>query len=53
MNYHDRAQAGIKIAKMLLDSNSSNDEAFYDAAAYHAQQGIEKELKHILASGFR
>ena len=36
MNYHDRAQADIKIAQMLIDSNSSNDEAFYDVAAYHA-----------------
>lgn len=50
MNYHDRSQADIKVAKYLISAqgNPSNDEGIRDIAAYHVQQAIEKELKHLL-----
>ena len=50
MNYHDRAEWDIIVAKLLLlpENNPTNDEALTDYAAYHTQQAIEKELKHIL-----
>ena len=50
MNYHDRAIADISAAKIIMSpsGNPTNDEALYDIAAYHVQQSIEKELKHIL-----
>ena len=46
----ERADADIRLAEKLCSSewNPSNDEMMYDMAAYHAQQGIEKLLKHIL-----
>ena len=50
MNYHDRAIADIFVAKSLMSpfGNPTNDEGIRDIAAYHVQQGIEKEMKHIL-----
>ena len=50
MNYHDRARADILVAKSLMSpsGNPTNDEGIRDIAAYHVQQGIEKEMKHIL-----
>ena len=50
MNYHDRGAGDIFVAKTLLapGGNPNGDESVYDIAAYHTQQGIEKELKHIL-----
>ena len=50
MNYHDKAEADIKTAKLLISpqGNPTNDELLYDNGAYHVQQAYEKELKHIL-----
>ena len=50
MNYHDRAMADIFVAKSLMSpsGNPTNDEGIRDIATYHVQQGIEKEMKHIL-----
>ena len=45
----DRAAADIKSARLILSQNE-NDELFTDIAAYHAQQGIEKLVKFVLAS---
>ena len=49
-DFHDRAITDIETASLLLSEkvNPTHDEGFYDIAAYHVQQGIEKELKHIL-----
>lgn len=50
MNFHDRGNGDITVARMILSptGNPTNDESVYDIAAYHVQQGIEKELKYIL-----
>ncbi len=50
MNYHDRGAVDIHVARILMSpfGNPGNDEGVYDAAAYHVQQAIEKELKYIL-----
>lgn len=50
MNYHDRAQWDVYIAELLISpaGNPQNAQGAYDLAAFHAQQAIEKELKHIL-----
>lgn len=46
----NRVIADIEISKRCCrsENNPTNDEYFYDAAAYHIQQAIEKELKYIL-----
>lgn len=46
----NRIIADIEVAKRCCYSknNPTNDEYFYDVAAYHIQQAIEKELKYIL-----
>lgn len=46
----NRVIADIEVAKRCCNStnNPTNDEYFYDVAAYHIQQAIEKELKYIL-----
>lgn len=46
----NRIIADIEVAKRCCCSknNPTNDEYFYDVAAYHAQQAVEKELKYIL-----
>lgn len=46
----DKAKADIRVSRMLLSSenNPTNDEGLYDLAAYHAQQAVEKTLKHVL-----
>ncbi len=50
IDYHDRAIGDLYVAKLLTSpkGNPSNDEGVLDIAAYHVQQGIEKELKHIM-----
>ena len=50
MNYHEKAVRDIKVATYYTSAvgNPDNDEGMYDIAAYHAQQGIEKEIKYIL-----
>ena len=50
MNYHELGEGDILAAKSLISPavNITNDERFYDIAAYHVQQAIEKELKYIL-----
>ena len=50
INYHNRAEDDIKVAKLLVTpvGNPTNDEGTLDIAAYHVQQAIEKELKHVL-----
>ena len=54
MNYHEKALRDLEVAKNYnsAQGNPSNDEGLYDIAAYHAQQAIEKELKHILHDVF-
>lgn len=46
----NRVIADIEISKRCCrsENNPTNDEYFYDAAAYHIQQAIEKELKYML-----
>jgi HEPN domain-containing protein len=46
-----RLNTDIVLARNALSpaTNPTNDEYFYDAAGYHIQQAIEKELKHILS----
>lgn len=50
MNYHERGEADIYVARIILSpvGNPTNDENVYAIAAYHVQQAIEKELKYIL-----
>ena len=50
MNYRDRGYADICVARTLISpfGNPTNDEGVNDIAAYHVQQAIEKEIKHIL-----
>lgn len=50
MNYHDRSEADIYAARILISpvGNPTYDEGIYDIAAYHVQQAIEKELKYLL-----
>lgn len=45
-----RVEVDFDIAERYItpEVNPTNDEYFYDAAAYHAQQAIEKILKYVL-----
>lgn len=50
MSYQDRADADLKVAKLLISpiGNPTHDEMLYDNAAYHLEQAYEKELKYVL-----
>ena len=50
MNYQDKANADLKVAKLLVSpvGNPTHDEMIYDYAAYHLEQAYEKELKYVL-----
>jgi len=45
-----RIEVDLDIAQRYItpEVNPTNDEYYYDAAAYHAQQAIEKTLKYVL-----
>ena len=55
MNYHEKALRDIMVARHYNSAigNPNNDEGLYDIAAYHTQQAIEKELKHVLHDLFK
>lgn len=50
----NKVDADIKTAESNISAvgNPTNDEAMYDIAAYHVQQGIEKLLKILLSDVF-